>query len=313
MPDQAGGYRGLVAAELWGLISQINQRLEAQEPNSISIEEARGKRKELQGYQVQYVIDAVNSILGPASWCYEVHSIEDEEKGGMIAEVSTSFYVEGEWLCKGRTFGGGQSAWGKADGKKSAIADALKKSLAMWSVGNKAYKGEVDEEEAEENVRAQERLEREEKKKTRTSRSSPASRSEASTPPVDPPPAEPPATESTPPQDPPAEGPAEVDLTEPLRAIEGETIKALMANVTHPDGGAYFDSGVKIADFFEKAGYGKGMRVRDLPRWRRTSAGTVEKTLDVIRRVTGELQQALQGPAGNETPLAGADAKPWTS
>jgi hypothetical protein len=52
------------------------------------------------GYKPQYVFDAVNSILMPENWRYEVVSKEIFDNQ-VVAEVKLFIRVKDEWFCKG--------------------------------------------------------------------------------------------------------------------------------------------------------------------------------------------------------------------
>jgi hypothetical protein len=93
------------------------------------------------GYKPQYVFDAVNSILLPENWRYEVVSKEIFDNQ-VVAEVKLIVRVTDEWLCKGSQTGQMQIIKKNVgDAMKGAITDALQKCFSLLSIGSDAYKG----------------------------------------------------------------------------------------------------------------------------------------------------------------------------
>lgn len=94
------------------------------------------------GYKPQYVFDAVNSVLLPENWRYEVLSKEIYESQ-VVAEVQLFIRVSsGEWFCKGSQTGQMQIVKGNVgDSYKGAITDAIQKCLSLLSIGTDAYRG----------------------------------------------------------------------------------------------------------------------------------------------------------------------------
>lgn len=93
------------------------------------------------GYKPQYVFDAVNSILMPENWRYEVVS-KDIFDTQVVAEVKLFIRVKDEWFCKGAQTGQMQIVRGNVgDAMKGAITDAIQKCLSLLSIGSDAYKG----------------------------------------------------------------------------------------------------------------------------------------------------------------------------
>lgn len=94
------------------------------------------------GYKPQYVFDAVNSVLLPENWRYEVvcKEIFDHQ---VVAEVRLYIRVkDDEWICKGSQTGQMQIVKGNiGDAYKGAITDALQKCLSLLSIGTDAYRG----------------------------------------------------------------------------------------------------------------------------------------------------------------------------
>ena len=93
------------------------------------------------GYKPQYVFDAVNSILMPENWRYEVVSKDIFDKQ-VVAEVKLFIRVKDEWFCKGAQTGQMQIVRGNVgDAMKGSITDAIQKCLSLLSIGSDAYKG----------------------------------------------------------------------------------------------------------------------------------------------------------------------------
>jgi len=94
------------------------------------------------GYKPQYVFDAVNNILLPENWRYEVVSKEIFDNQ-VVAEVRLFIRVkDDEWICKGSQTGQMQIVKGNVgDSYKGAITDAIQKCLSLLSIGTDAYRG----------------------------------------------------------------------------------------------------------------------------------------------------------------------------
>ncbi|MEA2115162.1 MAG: hypothetical protein U9P36_07240 [Thermodesulfobacteriota bacterium] len=93
------------------------------------------------GYKPQYVFDAVNSVLQPENWRYEVVSKEIFDNQ-VVAEVKLFLRVMDEWFCKGSQTGQMQIIKKNVgDAMKGAITDALQKCLSLLSIGSDAYRG----------------------------------------------------------------------------------------------------------------------------------------------------------------------------
>ena len=93
------------------------------------------------GYKPQYVFDAVNNVLLPENWRYEVVSKEIYDNQ-VVAEVKLFLRAGEEWFCKGSQTGQMQIIKKNVgDAMKGAITDALQKCLSLLSIGSDAYKG----------------------------------------------------------------------------------------------------------------------------------------------------------------------------
>ncbi|MBU4264322.1 MAG: hypothetical protein KKC76_20935 [Proteobacteria bacterium] len=93
------------------------------------------------GYKPQYVFDAVNQIISPENWRYELTKEEIFENQA-VAEVKLFLKIDAEWLCKGSQKGQMQIVRGNiGDAQKGAITDALQKCLSLCSIGQDSYRG----------------------------------------------------------------------------------------------------------------------------------------------------------------------------
>ena len=115
-----------------------------------AVQEVPSKGRTLYGYVPQFVFDAINEVIG-ANWGYEIlsSSCEREErvrKNGnkdtvYVAVVHVRVWMMDKGNCK-EAFGGSDN-YTVADALKGATTDAVQKALAMFSIGHKAYRGEL--------------------------------------------------------------------------------------------------------------------------------------------------------------------------
>jgi hypothetical protein len=94
------------------------------------------------GYRPQYVFDAVNQIIKPENWRYELIKEEIFENQA-VAEVKLFLKTDAdEWFCKGSHKGQMNIVKGNVgDAQKGAITDALQKCLSLCSIGQDSYRG----------------------------------------------------------------------------------------------------------------------------------------------------------------------------
>lgn len=93
------------------------------------------------GYRPQYVFDAVNQIISPENWRYELIK-EEIFDNQAVAEVKLFLKTDAEWLCKGSHKGQMAIVRGNiGDAQKGAITDALQKCLSLCSIGQDSYRG----------------------------------------------------------------------------------------------------------------------------------------------------------------------------
>jgi len=94
------------------------------------------------GYKPQYVFDAVNQIIEPENWRYELIKEEIFETQ-VVTEVKLFLKTDtDEWLCKGSHKGQMNIIKGNVgDAQKGAITDALQKCFSLCSIGQDSYRG----------------------------------------------------------------------------------------------------------------------------------------------------------------------------
>jgi len=133
----------------------INKTLEGYGKDAIAEHRKgkEGKEKIYTGYKVQYVVDAVNEVIGAENWRWEHPEVEAARNPSGLsstASVAVMLYIRvgDEWLTKGPVTGDSLNPV-EADAMKGALSDGLKKSFAYWSIGNKAYRGKLNDSEPE--------------------------------------------------------------------------------------------------------------------------------------------------------------------
>jgi len=132
-------------------INQVNELLKAQGSQIIQKIQI-GNRPAMYGYKPQYVIDAVNEVIGIQNWHYKLHdtdiftSGEDDNSGQVVASVEIFMRdsPDSEFISHGVQFGQCAIIHGNVgDSKKGAVTDAIGKSFSLFSIGNAAYRGEL--------------------------------------------------------------------------------------------------------------------------------------------------------------------------
>lgn len=129
-------------------IEQINEILRAQGVSVIQekkmMKDGRVIGKVQYGYVPQAVFDAVNAVIGPENWTYEVHSNEVIENQA-IACVEVYFNTPNGWLSKGKQWGQSNVVKGNVgDALKGAVTDGIQKGFSLWSIGSDAYAGKLE-------------------------------------------------------------------------------------------------------------------------------------------------------------------------
>lgn len=137
-------------------IEGINDKLEAYGDRAITADKYSSFGAV--GYDWQFIVDAVNDVLGVDGWYYDlVGEIEvekrtrhDEKKDKDIttyyAEAMVKIYVnlgvDGMFATRGVTVGRCQNI-DRANARKGSISDACKKGFSLFSIGAKAMRGEL--------------------------------------------------------------------------------------------------------------------------------------------------------------------------
>ena len=97
------------------------------------------------GFKPQYVFDAVNEILQPENWRYEIVSKEIFDFQAVV-EVKLFIRITNEWLCKGSQTGQMNIVKKNVgDAYKGAVTDALQKCFSLVSIGSDAYRGLLED------------------------------------------------------------------------------------------------------------------------------------------------------------------------
>lgn len=126
--------------DITALVEVVNQLLLDGEPDNISVDTYSG----YVGYKPQAVIDALNAGLGYGMWGFKELSSElagDEKATLAVSQVEV-------WV---KDIDFHPSGWGQnrvtkgdlGDARKGAQTDAIKKALSYFSIGNRAYLGQL--------------------------------------------------------------------------------------------------------------------------------------------------------------------------
>jgi len=127
-------------------INRINEILRSNGKEAVQEVKMVGKNGQVigqvrYGYKPQYVFDAVNEVLGPENWRYDLEKEEIFDNQAVVT-VTLHIRVDGEWLCKGSQKGQSQIVKGNVgDALKGAVTDAIQKCMSLLSIGTDAYKG----------------------------------------------------------------------------------------------------------------------------------------------------------------------------
>ncbi len=127
---------------------KVNEILDSYGSKALQEVPARGRK--LIGYIPQFLIDALNSVTTLWSYDYKLISLEEKEvvrKSGNKEKVYTATVEVSLWILDERLkktqIGGGENVT-PADAIKGAITDAIGKCLSLYSIGSKAYRGELE-------------------------------------------------------------------------------------------------------------------------------------------------------------------------
>ena len=128
------------------IVNEINEQLRAHGKNAVH--EVKMMNREGKtigqiryGYRPQYVFDAINEMLLPENWRYEVATKEIYAQQAVV-EVKLFIRITGEWFCKGSQVGQMQIVKENVgDAYKGAITDAIQKCFSLLSIGSDSYRG----------------------------------------------------------------------------------------------------------------------------------------------------------------------------
>jgi len=107
-----------------------------------------GRGYDTTGYSYQYVADMLNEVLG-FDWGFEIVVVNAEKgkykqsgKNKWEITVMLKIIIDGK---PSRPMAGGHVAILHSDALKGAITNALKKAAALYGVGSKAFRDEIDD------------------------------------------------------------------------------------------------------------------------------------------------------------------------
>lgn len=125
-------------------VEQVNKILESQEPESITRDEDAG----YMGYKPQYIVDAMNKVFGIGVWGFELVSqdkveVKTRAGTGLLMIASVKAWIQGIEFHPQATGQNRVTRGDEGDAAKGAQTDALKKALSYFSVGSRAYRGEL--------------------------------------------------------------------------------------------------------------------------------------------------------------------------
>jgi hypothetical protein len=134
--------------QLKEVAKRVNDILDSYGEKALQEVPARGRK--LIGYIPQFLIDALNSVTTLWSYDYRLISLEEKEvvrKSGNKEKVYQATVEVSLWILDDRIkkvqIGGGENIT-PADAVKGAVTDAIGKCLSLYSIGNKAYRGELE-------------------------------------------------------------------------------------------------------------------------------------------------------------------------
>ena len=134
--------------QLKEVAKRVNEILDTYGEKAVQEVPARGRK--LIGYVPQFLIDALNSVTTVWSYDYRLISLEEKEvvrKSGNKEKVYQATVEVSLWILDDRLkkvqIGGGENVT-PADAVKGAITDAIGKCLSLYSIGSKAYRGELE-------------------------------------------------------------------------------------------------------------------------------------------------------------------------
>ncbi len=134
--------------QLKEIAKKVNEILDSYGEKALQEVPARGRK--LIGYVPQFLIDALNSVTTLWSYDYRLISLEEKEvmrKSGNKEKVYQATVEVSLWILDDRIkkvqIGGGENV-SPADALKGAITDGIGKCLSLYSIGSRAYRGELE-------------------------------------------------------------------------------------------------------------------------------------------------------------------------
>jgi len=134
--------------QLKEVAKRVNEILDTYGEKALQEVPARGRK--LVGYVPQFLIDALNSVTTMWSYDCRLISLEEKEmvrKSGNKEKVYQATVEVSLWILDDRIkkvqVGGGENVT-PGDAIKGAITDAIGKCLSLYSIGSKAYRGELE-------------------------------------------------------------------------------------------------------------------------------------------------------------------------
>jgi len=136
------------------IYNKLLKAVEALPPEAIERASKEKTRKgyDTTGYQYQYLVNVCNEVLGIDGWGFSYEIVADiagvwGEKKKAFREISVNLtmWIKFEEVEIIRTCGGGHKADMHGDALKGAITNALKKTMALFGIGKKAYEGTIDD------------------------------------------------------------------------------------------------------------------------------------------------------------------------
>lgn len=138
-------------------VKKVNEILV--EFGSEAIQEDTTKNFKAIGYKPQYLIDAMNSVIGQGNWKHNVLDVNitdvtystsnnssEKTRTAVTVKLNIQFLENREVIYETGTHVGGSFviSGNIADAIKSAITDGIGKSLSLLSIGNLAYRGKLE-------------------------------------------------------------------------------------------------------------------------------------------------------------------------
>lgn len=133
-------------------VNKVNELLAAQGKAIVQRKQVGGQ-KAMYGYKPQYLFDAVNKVFSVQNWHYKLHEIEviphsdDGKSGQVIAKVEVFMRAkkDDEFFSHGVQCGQSTIVNSNVgDASKGAITDGIGKGFSLFSIGSKAYRGELE-------------------------------------------------------------------------------------------------------------------------------------------------------------------------